>query len=115
MQKEEYQPGDLVLIRNSRLEMTVTKFKTDPRYLGPYEVVMMTKGGSYILKELDGTLHKQHYAASRLIQYIHRNDPKIYELAKRYPTGDEEDQSEDSDIPDDLIHEFDTDVKMADP
>jgi hypothetical protein len=61
-------------VRNSRLEVTVTKFKTEPRYLGPYEVVRRTPGGSYVLKELDGSEHADRYAAFRLLPYIKRSD-----------------------------------------
>ncbi|EMD30803.1 hypothetical protein CERSUDRAFT_78610 [Gelatoporia subvermispora B] len=39
IRQREIRPGTLVL-----------------RYLGPYEVVRHTKGGSYMLKELDGTM-----------------------------------------------------------
>ncbi|KAF9455163.1 hypothetical protein BDZ94DRAFT_1127181, partial [Collybia nuda] len=67
LQKKEYKPGDLVLIRNSRLESTVTRFKFDPRYLGPYEVVKRTERGNYFVKELDGVLHALPYASFRLM------------------------------------------------
>jgi len=62
LQKTEYQCGTLVLVRNSRLEVTLNKFKTDPRYLGPYEVVRRTSKGNYVLKELDGSVHDETYA-----------------------------------------------------
>ncbi|PBK69944.1 hypothetical protein ARMSODRAFT_838354, partial [Armillaria solidipes] len=67
--KSEYSPGDLVLVQNSRLEMTVNRFKTHPCYLGPYEVERRTQGGSYKLKELDGTLLRKNVAAFRLYPY----------------------------------------------
>jgi len=79
LQKPEYKEGSLVLVRNTRLEMTLNKFKLDPRYLGPYEVVQRTTRGNYILKELDGTVHMEPYAAFRLISYVTRNDPTLYE------------------------------------
>ena len=80
LQKRNYEPGELVLVRNSRLEMTIAKFKTDPRYLGPYEVVRRTKRGTYILRELDGAVHAEHYAAFRILPYISRNNPILLEL-----------------------------------
>jgi transposase InsO family protein len=80
LQKRNYEPGELVLVRNSRLEMTIAKFKTDPRYIGPYEVVRRTKRGTYVLRELDGAEHAEHYAAFRILPYIYRSDPVIYEL-----------------------------------
>jgi hypothetical protein len=116
LQKSEYNEGDLVLVRNSRLEMTVTKFKTEPRYIGPYEVVRKTKGGSYVLKELDGAVHAQNYAAFRLIPYIRRNSPVLYELAdKPLPEDILDETSEDSDALDEAITDVDTDIEMADP
>ena len=79
LQKSEYEEGSLVLVRNTRLEMSLNKFKLDPRYLGPYEVVKQTARGNYILKELDGTIHMEPYAAFRLISYVTRNDPILYD------------------------------------
>jgi hypothetical protein len=87
LQKEDYKPGQLVLVRNSRLEATVTKFKTDPRYLGPYEVVEKSKRGTYTLKELDGAVHAERYAAFRIIPYITRTDPQFYQLLQ--PSDDD--------------------------
>jgi transposase InsO family protein len=70
----EHQPGDLVLVRNSRVEKELDR-KTKPRYLGPFEVVRRTAGGSYVLKELDGTISKRGVAAFRLLPY-HARDGK---------------------------------------
>jgi hypothetical protein len=82
-----------VLIRNNRHEDTLNKFKLHPRYLGPYEVVRKTTMGSYILKELDGALHQQHYAAFRLISYINWNDPILWESLSN-EEGDELDNAD---------------------
>lgn len=70
--RKEHQPGDLVLVRNSRIEKELDR-KTKARYLGPYEVVRRTAGGSYVLKELDGSYSKRGIAAFRLIPYISRD------------------------------------------
>lgn len=78
--KTNYKPGELVLIQNSCLEMTVNHFKTHPRYLGPYEVAWKTHGGSYKLKELDGVLFKKNVAAFRLYPYITRNSAEFQKL-----------------------------------
>jgi hypothetical protein len=64
-----------------------------PRYLGPYEVARKTARGSYILKELDGALHQQRYAAFRLILYIRRDDPILWE-----PCDDGEEELDDPDL-----------------
>ncbi|KAK0462392.1 uncharacterized protein EV420DRAFT_1265421 [Desarmillaria tabescens] len=78
--KKDYQPGSLVLVQNSHLEMTVNRFKTHPRYLGPYEVECKTLGGSYKLKELDGTSLQKNVAAFRLYPYIRRGSPEFEAL-----------------------------------
>lgn len=126
LQKSDHQPGDLVLVRNSRLEMTVSKFKTEPRYLGPYEVVRKTKGGSYILKELDGAVHAQPYAAFRLLQYVHRTDPRLRRLDKDQDPANQDDLNLDSTTSDDALlsdssvrsnhgNLLDQDIEMTDP
>jgi len=84
LQMDEYPKGSLVLVRNTRLEVSLNKFKLDPRYLGPFEVVSRTKRGNYILKELDGAVHSESYAGFRLIRYIKRDDP----LLQEYSLGD---------------------------
>ncbi|KAK0435520.1 hypothetical protein EV421DRAFT_1716588 [Armillaria borealis] len=68
--KSEYKPGELVLVQNSQLEMTVNRFKTDPQYLGPYEVVHRTYGDAYKLRELDGTVISRSVAAFQLLPYV---------------------------------------------
>ena len=93
LQRSEYPEGSLVLVRNNRHEDTLNKFKLHPRYLGPYEVVRRTARGSYTLKELDGTLHQQQYAAFRLITYINRNDPILWETSDN---GEEEEFNDDN-------------------
>jgi hypothetical protein len=94
LQRNNYPPGSLVLVRNSRLEATVAKFKTEPRYLGPFEVVEHTTRGNYILQELDGAKHAEQYAAFRIIPYISRTDPQFQELLH---TSDDEQDSDASD------------------
>lgn len=68
--------GDLVLVRNSIIEKSLDK-KTMPRYFGPMVVVRRTKGGSYILAEVDGSLSRLRYAAFRLHPYYIRHKVKI--------------------------------------
>jgi transposase InsO family protein len=50
-----FKQGELVLVRNSQVEKELDR-KSKPRYLGPYQIVRQTKGGSYVLKELDGAV-----------------------------------------------------------
>jgi transposase InsO family protein len=72
----DFAPGALVLVRNSRVEYELSK-KTKPRYLGPMIVVRRTKGGSYLLAELDGAVSKLRYAAFRIIPYYPRSEERV--------------------------------------
>ena len=75
LQKQEHEPGSLVLIRNSVVENTMSiERKTTDRYMGPYRIVRRTKGGSYVLEELNGNTLRHTVAAFRLIPYIKRED-----------------------------------------
>jgi hypothetical protein len=89
-----YQPGQLVLVRNLRIEMEHGR-KTKPRYLGPYEVARKTKGGSYILKELDGHIRRQGCAAFRLLPYITRADTDILRMLARREAEENSDDDDD--------------------
>jgi transposase InsO family protein len=89
LKRSLYQPGDLVLLRNTAVEKELNR-KTKPQYLGPYEVDRRTRGGSYVLKEMDGTILRQGVAAFRLYPYISRDSSEFQALA-------EDDRSDDSD------------------
>lgn len=54
--------------------------KSRSRYIGPFEVVRRTLNGSYILKELDGSLWSQKVAAFRVLPYITRDDQRLEDL-----------------------------------
>ena len=68
-------PGALVLVRNSKMETSHSR-KFVPRYLGPMLVVRRTRGGAYILAELDGAVAVNPYAAFRVIPYHPRAEMK---------------------------------------
>ena len=78
IQWEDFEEGDLVLVRNVHLEKTVSiARKTKDRYMGPYKVICQTKGGAYVLEELDGTVLRTSIAAFRLIPYFLRKNGNI--------------------------------------
>ena len=60
--KSSYEAGDLVLVCNTQVEKELDQ-KSKPRYLGPFEVVRCTQGGSYVLKEMDGTISARGVAS----------------------------------------------------
>jgi hypothetical protein len=116
MRREAYKPGELVILRNSGEEMKLNR-KTKPKYLGPYEVVRKTKGGSYVLQELDGSELREGAAAFRLLPYVSRYNKKVLkEIAQmiadeREESGSEKDwfsESEASDFDDE--NDTDSDV-----
>lgn len=81
---EDHQEGDLVLVRNTTVEKSMNR-KSKPRYLGPFEVVKRTPGGSYVLKELDGSIWSQKVAAFRILPYVLRDDNRLKELQTHMP------------------------------
>lgn len=68
----DFKPGALVLVRNSSIETSLDR-KTKPRYFGPMVVIRRSRGGAYILGELDGSLSKLRFAAFRLLPYYPRS------------------------------------------
>ncbi len=71
MSRDEYKSGELVLVRNSAIELSHNR-KHQPRYLGPYEIDQKASPKSYALKDLDGTPFRQRIATFRLLPYISR-------------------------------------------
>jgi hypothetical protein len=76
IKSHDFQPGAYVLVRNSKVKYELSK-KTKPRYLGPMVVVRRTKGGSYMLVELDSAISKLQFAAFHVIPYYPHCDERI--------------------------------------
>ena len=73
----KFKPGDLVLMRNTRVEDTLGR-KMWPRYLGPLIVIKQhKKSGAYILAEMDGATLHQPVAEFRIIPYHARKSIQL--------------------------------------
>jgi transposase InsO family protein len=92
--QKEFKTGSMVLVRNSKVKDELDR-KYKPRYLGPFIVVRRTQGGSYILKELDGTISRRGVAAFRLLPYFSRSGEPIPPDALMDTALNEESGSED--------------------
>ncbi|THU76709.1 hypothetical protein K435DRAFT_704176, partial [Dendrothele bispora CBS 962.96] len=73
---EHYEKDQLVLVKNSRIANDLGR-KSKARWLGPYAIVRRTKGGSYVIRELNGNISRQGIAATRLMPYISRSSPAL--------------------------------------
>jgi len=76
IQDFNFEVGSLVLVHNSHIEKELNH-KTKPHFLGPMVVVHHTKGGAYILAELNGAVSRLRYTAFWIIPYLARFPDRI--------------------------------------
>ena len=76
IQEYDFDVGLLVLVCNSHIKKELNH-KTKPCFLGPMVVVHHTKGGAYILAELNGAISRLRYAAFHIIPYLARFPDRI--------------------------------------
>ncbi|KAE9385645.1 hypothetical protein BT96DRAFT_840426 [Gymnopus androsaceus JB14] len=79
----DYEEGMYVWLRESQLETTKGN-KTDWTYSGPFIIHSKRDNGSYVLRELDGSLLHGHVNAQRLRLFYFR--PENQTLRSRIPT-----------------------------
>ncbi|KAJ8481372.1 hypothetical protein ONZ45_g15329 [Pleurotus djamor] len=93
IQKEIYDPGEFVVIRNNRHEESLSALKTRDRYIGPFKIVKRTDRNNYVLQELNGTLMPDTVAAFRVLKYFSRDDPALLEMLDDPGSDIESDES----------------------
>ena len=86
----KFQPGDLVLIRNTAIESSLNK-KMKERYSGPIIIVRTNKGGSYIIAEISGAVWQQKVAKFRVVPYFARRKIDLPEGIMKIIDMDESD------------------------
>jgi hypothetical protein len=72
----DFQLERLVLVRFTQFEKTVSS-KMKARYLGPMVVIRRTKGGVYLVAEMNSAMFQERIAVFRVIHYEARHGIQI--------------------------------------
>jgi len=100
----DFQPGELVLVRDTRVEKDILGRKIRPRYFGPVVIVRRhSSNGSYIIAELDGSISIIRCAAFRVIPYFPRENTR-YNISRILENADEH-LTEPETLPDDVVED----------
>jgi hypothetical protein len=67
----KFEPGDLVLVRNTAIEDSMNR-RNKERWNGPMVVVRKTKGGSYIICEMNGAVLQNKVGKFRTLPFYQR-------------------------------------------
>ncbi|PBK85014.1 hypothetical protein ARMGADRAFT_904014, partial [Armillaria gallica] len=72
----DFKPGRLVLMQNTRVKESLDS-KMERRYMGPLVIIRRTRGSSYVLAELDGSIVGGTVTQFRVIPYHVRHSIKL--------------------------------------
>ena len=96
-----FEPGDLVMIRNTSVEDSMNRRNKD-RWKGPMVIVRRTKGGSYIVCEMNGAVLQRKIGRFRVVPFAQRHKialpkkiEKLIDLSKKKLDELENDESDD--------------------
>jgi hypothetical protein len=112
----DFKLGDLVVIRNTAIEKALNR-KMKWRYLGPCIVISKSKGGAYIIAEMNGAVFDRPIAAFRVAPYHARSSIELPPLASLLDISlarlkemeestlidpEDDDENDQPDVPDEL-------------
>jgi hypothetical protein len=96
-----FEPGDIVMIRNTSVEDSMNR-RNKERWKGPLVVVRRTKGGSYIVCEMNGAVLQRKIGRFRVVPFAQRHKialpkkiEKLIDLSKKKLDELENDDSDD--------------------
>lgn len=89
--QESLSPDDMVLLHNTIKEADLSRNNTLRfRWLGPYRIHEARNNGSYLIKELDGTVCTESVAGNRLKRFFARGGQDYSESPAQSTSSDED-------------------------